>query len=459
MENNQKKLVPIGYILTVLVVYVLSQATDLVFNYYTIQEQRRVAQYQIPIIEKNNASSSLNARLGQLLYRSIIGRDKSLLAEFKKNKEELRTKIEEANELMLKSGLKSFRWLDRSGFERIENNVVNYIESKDYEKALESLNSEDYQLARLKFFNQIDNMAEQLKDFREEQIKLSNRLVVLNSAISILFLFITLFVGYKVFDAYRKNYKQMLEYEEKLKFKQIIGIRNSKMAELGEMAGSISHEINNPLAIIQGNVLRIRRAVEQSPIDVEKIEGSLQSIQNTIKRVTGTVSALQKFSRDTTNDKREYADIKQIIEDTISLCSFRLSKHAIVIKTDQVESCQVKCKPVDISQIILNLLNNSIEAIAHANERWIEISTTRQDDNVRISIKDSGAGISEENQNKIFENSYTTKKQGIGTGLGLSLSRTLAQQNKGSLQYDSDSPNTKFDVVLPLPHSEKFYAE
>lgn len=445
-----KQLIPIPAVVFLIVIYIISQSVEMAFTYYNLKEHSRFSQSELPITEKNNLSTSLNARVGRLLYQAIISQDQKVLADLKKAKQELKLNIEQANNLMLKSRLQSFRWIDRSDFERIENRIVYLIESKKFNEALEELNGAEYATATSNFFLQLESVGNQLRKNQQEQMQISLGIIWINTLLSILFVISTLFVGYAIFQTYKRNLKSLAESEENLETQRVINIRNAKMAELGEMAGSISHEINNPLSIIQGNILRIKRVVKQEPIDTEKILSSVESAQNTIKRITNIISSLQKFSRDSTNDSYEEVSIKEVITETIGFCIFRLNKHSIQINTEKVQDFKIRCKSVEISQVILNLLNNSIDAVSDLPVRWIEVSTHATERSLSISVKDSGGGINEEFQGKIFQNYFTTKDKEQGTGIGLNISKALVERHDGQLLYDKTSQNTKFDIVLPL---------
>ena len=107
------------------------------------------------------------------------------------------------------------------------------------------------------------------------------------------------------------------------------------------------------------------------------------------------------------------------------------------------------CRPNEVSQVLLNLLNNSYDAVEELEDKWIQVVTSIKNDKVCISVIDSGNGISQEIANEIMQPFFTTKPIGKGTGLGLSISKNLLESQQGELIIDHESANTKFDILLP----------
>ncbi|HEX4924120.1 MAG TPA: ATP-binding protein, partial [Bdellovibrionales bacterium] len=109
----------------------------------------------------------------------------------------------------------------------------------------------------------------------------------------------------------------------------------------------------------------------------------------------------------------------------------------------------IACRPTQISQVLLNLLNNAHDAVAEQTEKWVKLDVRDLGDSVELSVTDSGAGIPPEIQEKIMQPFFTTKQIGEGTGLGLSISKGLVDSHHGQLRLDAKSKNTRFVVLLP----------
>lgn len=228
-------------------------------------------------------------------------------------------------------------------------------------------------------------------------------------------------------------------------------LQSAKMASLGEMASGIAHEINNPLAIISAKSEFLQRQMAAGVVDTEKFVTHLNDIVKTTQRIARIIKGLRTFSRDATQDPAFRHSLKAIATDTISLCIERLKTHDIELRVDVPDDLFILARPAQISQVLLNLLNNAHDAIYNLQERWIELRAARMTEKgmIRITVTDSGAGIDAKVAARIMEPFYTTKSVGEGTGLGLSVSSGLIQSHGGRLWYNSESKNTQFEIDLP----------
>lgn len=225
---------------------------------------------------------------------------------------------------------------------------------------------------------------------------------------------------------------------------------SSKLATLGEMAGGIAHEINNPLNIILLLVEKQQENLEAENLDTNELRNDLKKMELTVTRIAKIIRGLRIFARTADSDPLEQTTLHSILENTLSLCYEKFKLNSIPIKVnDFSQQLTVHCRETQISQVLLNLLNNSFEAVSDLEEKWISIDVTDMEKDVLIRITDSGNGISKDLQNKIFQPFFTTKPVGKGTGLGLSISKGLMQTHQGNLTVDSDHPHTSFIITLP----------
>ncbi|MBC7419527.1 MAG: PAS domain S-box protein [Bdellovibrio sp.] len=235
---------------------------------------------------------------------------------------------------------------------------------------------------------------------------------------------------------------------------QIQLIQNSKMSALGEMAGGVAHEINNPLAIILGKLDHLKLIYQSDRENESLFLKELEKIYTTAVRIGKIVMGLRAFSRDGSDDPSEPVKINSIISNAIALCSEKFAIQGVKLHSDFNSDTKILCRSTDVCQILLNLLNNAFDALQLEDEKWIKIEVSIDDTEVAsISVTDSGKGISKAIQDKIMQSFFTTKEVGKGTGLGLSISKGLAQANGGELFLDTNSLNTKFIVQLPLDQS------
>lgn len=226
-----------------------------------------------------------------------------------------------------------------------------------------------------------------------------------------------------------------------------------KMASLGEMAGSIAHEINNPLAIIQGTAHKMLIRLRLEELNREELKQTACTILKTAERITRIIHSLKFVARDGSMDPFVNSSIRSIVDETLALCESKLKNENIDIDAKSVPAdLYCVCRAVQISQVLINLINNAVDAIRDLPEKWIRIEASLQDGWIEIAVTDSGHGIPKDLADKIMKPFFTTKGIGKGTGLGLSISLGIAHAHGGALQLDESSPHTRFILRLPQAH-------
>ncbi len=230
-------------------------------------------------------------------------------------------------------------------------------------------------------------------------------------------------------------------------------MQTSKMASLGEMSAGLAHEINNPLAIIGGRSQAILSSIKKGSTDLSIIQKNTESILQTVGRIEKIVHGLKTFSRDSSNDLFETVKIRKILDDTFTFCRSRFENNSIQL-TCHLENdlLELDCHPSEVSQVLLNLLNNAFDALQFIQDKWVEVRIDDLSDKVQIKVRDSGHGIPEGLRLKILQPFFTTKEAGKGTGLGLSISKGLIERHHGSFYIDSEDPHTSFCILLPKKH-------
>lgn len=251
----------------------------------------------------------------------------------------------------------------------------------------------------------------------------------------------------------KKSLERELEVQ-KAKFQN-----SSKMAALGEMSAGLSHEINNPLAIITGNAYRMKQIIGRKPIDEAAINKLADSITKVSERIAKIVLNLKNFARDGEQDPMSLASLLEIIQETLVFCESRFGNHGVQFRKKGFErDVMVKCRSVQISQVILNLLNNAHDACVLTENPWIELELITDENFVFIKVRDSGPGVNPDVREKIMSPFFTTKEVGKGTGLGLSISRGLIEDHGGKLYFDFSEPHTTVVAVLPKFREEALKA-
>lgn len=228
-----------------------------------------------------------------------------------------------------------------------------------------------------------------------------------------------------------------------------------KMASLGEMAAGIAHEINNPLAIITMASQQISQAIKRHDYNEEKLEAAFDKINKTANRISKIIKGLKFFSGVIPDAEFKSESIINIVEDTISLCSEKFKIHNVDLRKKypaNLQSIQIDCRAVEISQVVLNLLNNSFDAIENLECKWIEVEIINASETLIIAITDCGPGLTAEQADKIMMPFYTTKKVGKGTGLGLSISQGIIEAHGGKMALVKECKNTRFVFEIPKKH-------
>lgn len=238
---------------------------------------------------------------------------------------------------------------------------------------------------------------------------------------------------------------------KKLEQERAKAVANSKMASLGEMASGIAHEINNPLTIILNRANQLKHRLQNQDFDKTWAELELVKIENTVERIAKIIRGLRAFSRNSDCDPMISCELNSIIEETLELCQEKFKRYGITFSLKGFENLiSIKCRPAQISQVLLNLFNNSFDAIARSQEPWIELELIISNGRALLKVTDSGNGIPSHIAERMMDPFFSTKEVGRGTGLGLSISRGIMEEHSGRLWLDRDQNNTCFVVEIPI---------
>lgn len=242
---------------------------------------------------------------------------------------------------------------------------------------------------------------------------------------------------------------ERVKAEEQKHQLQNLVYQSEKMAAIGQLAGGVAHEINNPLGVILGFSQGLLR---RTPLD-SPIKMPLDSIEREAIRCKNLVQDLLNYSRMGKMDK-EICSINQVIETTLSLVQSQARVSFVELKKELSENLpDISINRNQIQQVIVNLCNNAMDAMDKGGALTIQ---TRQIDAmgehlIEIQVRDTGTGIPKENLSRIFEPFYTTKEVGKGTGLGLSLVYEIIQRHNGSINVESElRKGTTFKIQLPI---------
>ncbi|MCA9666116.1 MAG: GHKL domain-containing protein [Myxococcales bacterium] len=234
-----------------------------------------------------------------------------------------------------------------------------------------------------------------------------------------------------------------------------------KMAALGNLVAGVSHELNTPLGAIRANTDVTKRALEivgariADTIEADRklgrsfetLRGICETNASAAARIDDILKALRNFAR-LDESKQKKVDLHEGIESTLTLLTHKLGDK-ITVERDFGELPRLFCNPDQINQLLMNLLNNAIEAIESSGR--VTVRTEQVDSDVLVHIIDDGVGIAEEDLERVFDPGFTTKGVGVGTGLGLPICYRIAQQHGGRIDVRSEpGRGAHFTVRLPI---------
>ncbi len=225
-------------------------------------------------------------------------------------------------------------------------------------------------------------------------------------------------------------------------------IENEKMIAIGNLAGGVAHEINNPLGGILAFSQLMKRDQGRSPSDME----SLALIEESALRCKRIVESLLKFSRRSKVEDRRLFDLSKCVEDAAVLFRAQIKKYPRArLETKLATGLPpVYGDPSQLGQVTLNLLMNALQATPNS-EGVVTVETGLRDAHCYFKVTDSGCGIPEENLPRIFEPHFTTKPPGEGTGLGLSIAYRIVEDHGGHFVVESTvGEGSVFTVMIPV---------
>ncbi|CAA6826890.1 MAG: Integral membrane sensor signal transduction histidine kinase [uncultured Thiotrichaceae bacterium] len=224
-----------------------------------------------------------------------------------------------------------------------------------------------------------------------------------------------------------------------------------RVNSMGELASGIAHELNQPLAAIQLYAAATQRMIEQTP-ENKKIDKNLESIKEQTQRVSEIIKRMRSFLRKQ-QPKVEKVEIEQCVDDVITLLQHKLYQQNIrVVKSFDYPIPMVKVDSIQMTQVILNLFQNAIDAMRNTLDRpsliTVRIYSKRRI--LHVEINDTGSGISNNEAEDIFNTFFSTKGED-GLGVGLSICRTIIEAHNGRLWFESkENEGSTFFFTLPL---------
>jgi len=224
-------------------------------------------------------------------------------------------------------------------------------------------------------------------------------------------------------------------------------IQTEKLAAMGRMAAGVAHEINNPL-------MGLKNCLQLLKIDPEHQEDHILLLKEGLDRIEITVSGLLEGARKKIGTIKEF-DVNLSVRNVLNLLGHRLSKEKVLTQIQLAEDLPaITNNKSGFEEALLNICMNALDAIGGVGT--IQLKTTLVEDKLKVSIGDSGLGISEDIQAIMFEPFVTTKEVGKGTGLGLYVTREIIGSMGGSLKYaKSELGGAQFNIYLPIDRPDQ----
>lgn len=271
----------------------------------------------------------------------------------------------------------------------------------------------------------------------------------------------------------RRAYQALHEAHEELQTAQRRLIEQEKMASLGRLVAGVAHELNNPISFVYANIFTLARyrtnivryldAIHRGVAEQEaaalrqslKIDSILADfdplLEGTLEgasRVSDIVKNLRRLSFSRAGE-RQPVDLDRLLRNSVQLAAKSKNSPAR-ITFDAVPLIIANADEGQLHQVFVNLIDNALDAVAGRPDPSVEIELKSEAEGVRVSVRDNGPGIAEENLSKIFEPFFTTKTIGEGTGLGLWISFTIVEDHGGRIEASNQADGgAEFKVRLP----------
>jgi PAS domain S-box-containing protein len=219
---------------------------------------------------------------------------------------------------------------------------------------------------------------------------------------------------------------------------------------LGELAAAIAHEVNQPLTAIVTNANFSLRQLKISSPNLDELQTAITEIVNDGTRASAVISRIRGLLLKGSSRRTEL-EINEIIQEVITLLRNELTRNHVYLRTELAANLpRVQGDPVQLQQVLINLILNAIEAMRLATEgpRKLVIRSAKNSDGVLVQVQDSGPGIEPERATRIFEPFFTTKTEGIG--MGLAISRSIIESHGGQLSHLSAFQGALFQFILPI---------
>lgn len=223
-------------------------------------------------------------------------------------------------------------------------------------------------------------------------------------------------------------------------------VNKARLQTIGELASGVCHQINNPLAIIVGRSMILRSQLKQKLANDPEVMKELDVIDQTSQRISGILKALRMYAKDFGNEI-SVNSVNEIVDDAMTLIKGKLTAEKVTLHYERGNEARAMMNKNQISQVVLDLLNNAVEAMEETSSKELTVEIKTDEKNIHLVVTDTGKGIRDEESDKIFEPFFSTKNRHFG--VGLSNAKNFMNQHKGQIQLIKKKNPTQFIVTLP----------
>ena len=230
-------------------------------------------------------------------------------------------------------------------------------------------------------------------------------------------------------------------------------LHSSKLAALGELAATVLHDIRGPLSMIQMVTEDLEDTlVSKDAVPRLEMEEALENIKRACERIHKLGNHLRDYARHDVQEVLEDTSVEELFKNSVFLVQQKIRNYGIQMILEvpnDVKGTRVACFPNKIEQVLMNLMYNACDAMEGSAIKNLTLRVSLETENVLFYVEDTGPGMSQEIQKKIFETFFTTKPKGKGTGLGLKIVQGLVAEHGGELRLSSEvGKGTIFTVSL-----------
>jgi len=263
-----------------------------------------------------------------------------------------------------------------------------------------------------------------------------------------------------------RRYSSEMEMLAQERARQLV--QADRMVILGTMTAGIAHEVNNPLTILQGNIKLIKRFWSEQlfpwfetsepaasrPANAKSVSDLIRALENAVERIRQIVDGMRHFSHGQ-GGQVGVMQLETCLQDALAICLPKTKNRVQVTAVAEPIPFPVKGNPVQITQVLVNLIGNAADALAGTDDPLVTVSLCTADGHAQFHVKDNGPGIATENLEKLWSPFYTTKPVGEGTGLGLFICRNIMEEHGGGIHVNSTSGQGA-EFIIDLPSVEEY---